>query len=286
MAGTEKLIDLLEVEDFIGTALEPVPMIGPPMLTIGVAIPAEAIGGELDELEHAQEALMFGPGQSLIEVDDRSDDAVIQEVPVWLQIKNLGHDDSAVEPEMINTVVSLELDDGRCPTPSAPTPEEDVVAAYGTLILSDDASTDTTVTTAGTPVQAAGTFKLGEALLFGLSGSGLQYTGAVTRKFRVSFSGRVGFVSGTIPVTATLMIRKNGADIVIDTPDVLLDATATVDDGVPTSGSANTRDQNVSMEYILELAQNDILTLWFDASNNGDVISLNDGAVLVATALN
>lgn len=161
-----------------------------------------------------------------------------------------------------------------------PTPEEDVSAAFGTLIQSDDSSTNTTVTTAGTPVAAAGTQKVGaDILLFDLSGGGLRYIGLPTRKFEIKCSATLARISGGSPMLAKLLIRLNGSDIVVDTPDVLLAQTATC-----INAAGQDRD-NVSMTYIMELQQNDILRWYIDSDTDADVVSLEDGATLTAIAL-
>jgi hypothetical protein len=303
VAGAEKKIDLVDVEELGMPQVEPMGVLGSDM-RMDWDIPGGVLGNDAFELKELAGVLKelrlkgwlpltaWPPGYTgrIANWEPLGEFEYLAHSESDMLYSVSGHEpapDSRTEADVITSINRLELDDGFCPSPPpGTTPEEDVTAAYGTLIMSDDTAGETTVVTAGTPVQAAGTTKLGEALLFGLSGGGLQYTDAVTRKFRLTCSAELAYFSGSIPMNAELIIRKNGADIVIDTPDVLLSKRAQLDNGVATSGSANTAQDIVAMDYIIELAQNDILTWWIDSSNDGDVVTLGDGATMVLTALN
>jgi hypothetical protein len=276
VAGSESKIDILDVEDFGMPQVEPVQGVAVDLMDweIPAQIPgADAMGDDASVLVEAAAMVAHIPpiaagftGRATnyelpdISLSEMGDVSVAPAEPA---------PDAATEPDMIQSVVRLELDDGFCPVPSpAPTPEEDVAAAYGYMVV--NGTQTTTITTAGTPEKATDLTVLpaGTNLLFDDDGgvdNRLKYVGAVTRKFKFEITATVLRVAGTDPQEVQVILAKGGVE---------LGSTEGRRTRARLDGAIA---DECSLTGIIELAQNEYLEIFFDVVGNGDQVSLEDG---------
>jgi hypothetical protein len=136
--------------------------------------------------------------------------------------------------------------------------------AYAELSLQNN-TTETIITTAGVPVQIAGTYILGPvADFFNIGGQGiLTYTGAETRVFKVSFT--ITTTADLTAVDVTASIGLNGAPVPSSQQTEYL-------------GSTTSAEHVINVQALIQLSTNDTLNCLIQNNTNADnilVSSLN-----------
>lgn len=120
----------------------------------------------------------------------------------------------------------------------------------------DDTDPDTIAITSGTPAEGTDWLQ-GELSNFTYSAGRLTYTGTETAKFHIIWNSSVSHTVNATNVEA--WVHKNNAEVGKS------HSIATV----ITAGNI----VNLGKSAIVELAENDYIELFYDASNNGDVIA-------------
>lgn len=138
-------------------------------------------------------------------------------------------------------------------------------AAVGYATMNGNA-TATTIGTVATPVKAAGstTFQTGVSQKFSHSDNRLTYTGAITRRFRVTIIQSM--LSGNNNQIGTY-VAKNGS---------ILAASE-----IYTTTSGTGRSENVTVQAIVELAQNDYVESWVENDTGTNNITVEDMTMIV-----
>lgn len=126
--------------------------------------------------------------------------------------------------------------------------------------------TATTIATQGVAVKAAGTttFQSSVSQRFSHTDNRLTYTGAITRRFKVSI------VASMLAANNTQLgsyIAKNG--IIVPFSEIY------------TTADGNNRSENTAVQAIVELAQNDYIEFWIENDSGTNSVTVEDLTAIV-----
>lgn len=138
-------------------------------------------------------------------------------------------------------------------------------ASVGLMTMQGNA-TATTITTQGVSVKAAGTTTLQSSVSqkFSHTDNRLTYTGAITRRFRVSAVASILAANNT---QLGSYIAKNGSIISFSE--------------IYTTADGNNRSENTAIQAVVDLEENDYIEFWVENDSGTANITVEDLSVIV-----
>lgn len=138
-------------------------------------------------------------------------------------------------------------------------------ASTGLMTMQGNA-TATTITTQGVAVKAAGTttFQSSVSQRFSHTDNRLTYTGAITRRFKVSI---VASMLASNNTQLGSYIAKNGSLVSFSE--------------IYTTADGNNRSENTAIQAIVELAQNDYIEFWIENDSGTNAVTVEDLTAIV-----